>query len=75
MYEEELKLPKMITINEAAKESNMTYCSIRQLCIDGKIQHIRVGTNSTNAKYLINRNSFYNYLNGTVSNSSQKKNR
>lgn len=72
MNEDELKLPQMITISEAAKESNMTYCSIRQLCIEGKVQYIRVGSSTTNAKYLINKKSFCDYLNGNVS-ASQKR--
>ena len=54
----------MLTINQAAKESNMSYSSIRQLCLDRKIQFIRIGSPSSRGKYLINRNSLNDFLNG-----------
>lgn len=64
MNNSDIQLPKMISINEAAKASNMSYSSIRQLCIEGKIHYIRVGVNSSHGKYLINQNSLFNFLNG-----------
>lgn len=54
----------MITIADAANESNMTYCAIRQLCLEQKIQYIRVGVSQKNGKYLINKKSLYDYLSG-----------
>lgn len=64
MNNNEFKLPQMITINEAAEASNMSYCSIRKLCIEGKIQYIRVGADPSRGKFLINQRSLYNFLNG-----------
>lgn len=50
-------IPRMLTITEAAKESNMSYNSVRQLCIDGKVKTIKIGT-----KWMINCESFITYL-------------
>ena len=55
----ENKIPIMLTINEASKESGLSYECIRQLCLNNEIVHIRSGR-----KYLINQDKFISFLNG-----------
>lgn len=61
MNENEIRnIPKMLTISEASREANMTYNAVRQLCIQGMVKTIKVGT-----KWLINQESFALFLSGT----------
>ena len=52
-------IPEMVTIEEAAKRSGLSYDSIRKKCIRNEIIYIRNGR-----KYLINWKRFLDYLNG-----------
>ena len=51
--------PRMKTIKAVAKLTSMSYTSLRNLCLENQIVHIRVGK-----KYLINYDRFIDYLNG-----------
>ena len=51
-------LPRMLTINETAKESGLSANFIRQLCVNNRIVFVKAGT-----KYLINFTKFVEYLN------------
>jgi excisionase family DNA binding protein len=57
-----MELPKMLTIQQAAAATGMSYHAIWQLCRENKIVHIRVGS-----KYLINEAKLVQYLNGEES--------
>lgn len=63
MKTNEKELPTMLTINQAAQASNMTYNAVRQLCIRGAVKTVRIGEKKS--KWLINRESFYQFLGGT----------
>lgn len=59
MQKEELKaMPIMKSLNELEELSGMPYTTLRKLCMDGKIVHIRLGN-----KYMVNWNKFVEYLN------------
>lgn len=47
----------MLTLKEAACETGISYNSLRLLCLEGKIRHIRVGV-----KIFLPRNELYKYL-------------
>ena len=58
MKETEVRvIPKMLTIMEASREANMTYNAVRQLCLQGRVKTIKVGS-----KWLINQESFAKFL-------------
>ena len=57
------RTPRMLTIKETAKETGISYDSIRKLCMQNKIVYIRLG-----AKYLVNYDRFIDYLNGKEKN-------
>lgn len=59
----EQKVPRMLPIKAAAKESGLSYDAIRKLCMQKKIPFIRSGV-----KYLINMDRFADYLNGVHEN-------
>lgn len=46
-----------ITIQDAADQTGLSYYFLRQLVIDGKVQHIKSGV-----KYLINESALSDYL-------------
>lgn len=46
----------MIPIKEAVTLTGLTYCCIRRLCLENKIQHIRSGK-----KYYVNTDSLLQY--------------
>ena len=48
----------MIPIKEAVTLTGLTYCCIRRLCLENKIQHIRSGK-----KYYVNTDSLLQYCN------------
>lgn len=54
-----VNLPRMKTIKEMAALTGLSYTSLRNLCLEKKIVHIRAGK-----KYLINYDRFVDYLNG-----------
>ena len=55
----ELKIPTMVTLSEASKQTSLSYDYLRKLCLAGQITHIRAGK-----KYLINLEKLVDYLNG-----------
>lgn len=55
----ELKIPTMVTLAEASKQTGLSYNYLRKLCLMGQITHIRAGK-----KYLINLEKLVDYLNG-----------
>lgn len=55
----ELKIPTMVTLAEASKQTGLSYGYLRKLCLTGQITHIRAGK-----KYLINLEKLVDYLNG-----------
>lgn len=56
---EEVRIPEMITIKEAAARTGLSYDYIRKLCLQGKIVFRKVGN-----KRLINMGKLAEYLNG-----------
>ena len=52
-------LPKMKSIKEMMVLTGLSYSYLRQLCLEGKIIHIRAGK-----KYLIHYDRFVDFLNG-----------
>lgn len=52
-------MPKMITLKQAAMETGMSYNWLRQMCLQGKLVHVRSGT-----KFLLNAEKLAEYLNG-----------
>ena len=54
----ERKVPRMVPIVVASRESGVTYEAIRKLCLQKKIAFIKSGT-----KYLINMDKFIDFLN------------
>ena len=55
-----ISLPKMVSIREASKETGLTYCHLRSLCLTGRVACVRAG----NTKWLINSASLAEYLSG-----------
>lgn len=51
-------VPKMRTIKETAKETELSYNYIRNLCLQNKIVYVRAGN-----KYLVNVDKLIEYLN------------
>lgn len=51
--------PTMVTIAEASEITHLSYYSLRRMCLENTIVHIRVGT-----KFLINLEKLIEYLNG-----------
>lgn len=54
-----MSLPKMITLQQASDATGVAYEALRQLCLRGKIVHIKTGN-----KYLINAEKLGKFLNG-----------
>ena len=52
-------VPEMLTLKETAVRSGFAYSTLRKMCINNEIVHIKVGS-----KFLINWNLFVDYLNG-----------
>lgn len=55
--EDKIQTKSMLTIKEATEYSGLSYNAIRQMCLQNKITHIKVGN-----KYLINKEKFAEYL-------------
>lgn len=47
----------MVTLNEGAAISGMSYAALRMLCLSGRIPFIRVGR-----KYFLNRDGLIHFL-------------
>ena len=56
--EDEDKLPTMVTIQEAANQTGLSYDYIRKMCIQDKIVYVKAG-----AKRLVNLDMLRRYLN------------
>lgn len=54
----EYSIPDMVSINEAARRTGLSYYFLRDLCLQKKIVFIRSGK-----KYLINFGKLCDYLN------------
>ncbi len=54
----DLKIPRMLKIDEAAAEFGLTRHFVRQLCLNDKIVYVKAGR-----KYLINAEKLAEYLN------------
>lgn len=54
-----MTMPTMWTINQAKEATGLSYEFLRQLCLQGKVVHIKTGN-----KYLINAEKLRDYLNG-----------
>lgn len=59
MEVENVKVPHMAGIREAAEASGLPYSAIRRLCITNQIVHIKIGQ-----RYLINMGKLADFLNG-----------
>ena len=59
MKTQELKVPTMLTLQEAVKRTGLSYNYIRQGCMNGTIVHIKCGR-----KYLVNLDKLILMLNG-----------
>lgn len=55
----DLLIPTMITLRDAAKRTGLSYEYLRQLCLRNRIVHIRTGS-----KYLINLEKLIEFMNG-----------
>ena len=55
---ENLKLPRMATVNEASEITGLAKHYVRQLALQGKIRHVRAGK-----KILINIDKLIEFLN------------
>lgn len=55
-----MALPKMLTLREASAASGLSYCHLRNLCLEGTVYCVRAGK-----KWLINKDSLAAYLGGT----------
>ena len=51
-------VPRMLTIKEISAETDISYHTIRQWCLEGKISYVKAGN-----KYLINWDKFIDFLN------------
>lgn len=52
-------MPRMITLQQAAAETGMSYYSLRKMCLEGQLVHVRAGN-----KFLVNAEKLAAYLNG-----------
>lgn len=52
-------VPRMLTIQQAADETGLSYGCIRKWCLEGRIVFVRSGK-----KYLVNMDRLGDYLNG-----------
>jgi len=59
--DEQIKIPKMVTIKEAAKITGLAPFNIRTLVLQNKIVHIKAGK-----KFLINLEKLIEYFNKGV---------
>ncbi len=51
-------MPRMMTLKQAAEQTGLSYHCLRNLCLSGKVSHIRSGN-----KYMINADRLEEYLN------------
>lgn len=52
-------MPRMITLQQAAAETGLSYDCLRNMCLANKLVHIRVGR-----KIMLNAEKLAAYLNG-----------
>ena len=52
------KIPKMMSLTEAAEATGVSYCFLRKLCQEGRVVHIRSGR-----KYYINMDRLAEFFN------------
>lgn len=57
----EFKIPKIVTINEAAQLTGLARYFIRQLCLKNQIYYLKAGK-----KFLINLDKLVEYLNPDI---------
>ena len=53
-----LKIPTMLSLREASRETNLSYDFLRKLCLQNKIAYVRAGN-----KYLVNMEKLVDFLN------------
>ena len=53
-----MTVPRMLTLREASEKSGLSYYCMRNLCLTGKVKHIRSGS-----KILVNETSLCKFLN------------
>lgn len=59
----EIRVPRMLTLREAARETGLSYDCLRKLCLQGRLVYITAG-----AKFLLNEDKLIDFLNrGEVS--------
>ena len=56
---EEMKVPTMLKIREAAELTGLPYYRVWKLCKENKITHIKAGR-----RFYVNQGSLVSYLNG-----------
>lgn len=54
-----IKIPKMLSLTDAAKMTGLSYEFLRQRCLDNTLVHIRSGR-----KFMVNAEKLAAYLNG-----------
>lgn len=57
----EMRIPTMLSLKEAAGRTGLSYYQLRLLCLDGKVAHIRTGTQKS--RILVNLERLIDYLN------------
>lgn len=53
-------LPIMMSLREAAIQTGLSYDTLRRLCVNGRIAHMRVGTRG--GKFLVNYDRLVEFL-------------
>lgn len=61
-FSQDIKLPRMVSLNEAGDQTGLPYCCLRRWCLEGKIPFIRVG--GSRGKILINADRLIEFLSG-----------
>ncbi len=54
-----MSLPRMISLQQAATETGLSYSYLRRLCLDGEVYAVRPGV-----KWMLNANSLSAFLGG-----------
>ena len=56
---DEMKVPTMVSLREAASKTGLSYDYLRKACLNDEIVHVKCGK-----KFLINLEKLVDYLNG-----------
>lgn len=56
-----MSLPRMISLQQAATETGLSYSYLRRLCLEGEICAVRSGV-----KWMINSDSLASFLGGNI---------